>query len=309
MNVSTAALSNTGLMEATGTGILSIQNNVNNTGGTILARDAGSTVQFLGSPTIQGGYINGIGTLSGDFTLANGTIAPGLLASNSPGTLTMNGNFTQSGGAFDEIISSTSSYGILNVTGNVALSSGSATTLDIVLANGFTPQTGDTFTILNATSLTGKFSNGSTFILDGYTWTLTYGSTDAVLSIGAPAANTAVTATWTSSSGNWTTAANWGCSSGPSSCVPNETFTNVYNAVLNSSGNTMTLSSADSPSSIVLNGLNVQAGRLLVTSGAGLTVTGSTTSERHDSSRGRQHSQSWYSDEPFGRRDADRWHI
>ena len=85
LNVSTAALSNTGLMEATGTGILSIQNNVNDTGGTILARDAGSTVQFLGSPTIQGGYINGIGTLSGDFTLANGTIAPGLLASNSPG--------------------------------------------------------------------------------------------------------------------------------------------------------------------------------------------------------------------------------
>ena len=274
--VSTASLSNTGLMEATGAGTLSIQNNVNNTGGTILAKDVVSTVQFAGTPTITGGFINGIGTLSGDFTLANGTIAPGLLTSNSPGTLMVNGNFTQSGGAFNEIISSTSNYGILSVNGNATLSSGLATTLNITLANGFTPQTGDSFTILNATSLTGQFSNGSTFIRDGYFWTLTYGSTDAVLSIGASASGTAVTATWTSGSGNWTTAANWSCSSGPSSCVPNETFTNVYNAVLNSSGNTMTLSSTDSPSSIVLNDLNVQAGRLLVTGGAGLTVTGNT---------------------------------
>ena len=86
----------------------------------------------------------------------------------------MNGNLTQSGGAFDEIISSASSYGILTVNGNLALSSGSATTLDITLATGFTPTTGEKFTILNATSLTGTFSNGSTFVEDGYSWTLTY---------------------------------------------------------------------------------------------------------------------------------------
>ena len=41
-----------------------------------------------------------------------------------------------------------------------------------------------------------------------------------------------------------------------------DSFSNVYNVVLNSAGNTMTLSNTDSPTSITINSLNVQAGEL-----------------------------------------------
>ncbi len=292
LSVATGTITNTGMMQATGTGTLSIQTDVANTGGTIEARDTGSTVNFQNSPTITGGFIDGNGTINtsgSSFTLNGGTITPGLLASNTPGTLTVQGNFAQSGGSFNELIGSTSNYGILTVMGNATLSMGSGTALNITFATGFTPVTGDKFTILDATSLSGTFSNGSSFVEDGYNWTLAYqtvsGTQDAILTLGTAIGPTAVTATWTTGSGNWTTNSgspgfntNWTCSTSVTSgCVPNNSSPFNYTAVLNSAGNVMTLDGTDSPNNVTISNLNIEAGELDVNSGASLTVSGSTT--------------------------------
>ena len=83
-----------------------------------------------------------------------------------------------SGSVFDEIIKSSSSNGLLDVTGLLALDPGSL--LEITLQNGFDP-VGDSFTILDYGSLSGEFGNGTSFMADGFNWTLTYGSNDAIL--------------------------------------------------------------------------------------------------------------------------------
>jgi hypothetical protein len=79
---------------------------------------------------------------------------------------------------FDEIIKGASSNGLLDVTGALALDPGSL--LEITLQNGFDP-VGDSFTILDYGSLSGEFGNGTSFVADGYNWTLAYGPGDAIL--------------------------------------------------------------------------------------------------------------------------------
>ena len=94
-----------------------------------------------------------------------------------------------------------------------------------------------------------------------------------------------MTATWNTASGNWTTnsgspsfTTNWTCSTSVTGgCVPNNSSSFNYTAVLNSAGNVMTLDATDSPKSVTISNLNIQAGELDVNSGASLTVTGSTT--------------------------------
>ena len=83
-----------------------------------------------------------------------------------------------SAGVFDEIIKGASSNGVLDVTGLLALDPGSL--LEITLQSGFDP-VGDSFTILDYGSLSGEFGNGTSFIADGYNWTLAYGPGDAIL--------------------------------------------------------------------------------------------------------------------------------
>lgn len=60
----------------------------------------------------------------------------------------------------------------------VALDPGAS--LNVTLLNGFNP-VGDSFTIMDYSSLFGEFSNGSSFSADGYHWDITYSSDDAVL--------------------------------------------------------------------------------------------------------------------------------
>jgi fibronectin-binding autotransporter adhesin len=125
---------------------------------------------------IKGGTLGGTGTINGD-VLMKGIMLPG--ASGVPGTFTINGDYEQtSTGVFDELISGSSSNGLLDVTGVLALDPGSL--LEVTLQGGFNPL-GDSFTILNYGSLVGEFSNGSEFFADGFEWTLSYGSNDAVL--------------------------------------------------------------------------------------------------------------------------------
>jgi hypothetical protein len=125
---------------------------------------------------IEGGKLSGTGTINGD-VLMKGMMSPG--SGGAPGTFTVNGNFQQtSTGVFDEIIRSASANGLLDVTGLLALDPGSL--LKITLQGGFDP-VGDSFTILDYGSLSGEFGNGTSFMADGFNWTLTYGSNDAIL--------------------------------------------------------------------------------------------------------------------------------
>ena len=125
---------------------------------------------------IEGGKLGGTGTINGD-VLMKGVMSPG--SSGVPGTFTVNGNYQQtSTGVFDEIIKGASSNGLLDVSGVLALDPGSL--LEITLQNGFDP-VGDSFTILDYGSLAGEFSNGTSFVADGFNWTLSYGPNDAVL--------------------------------------------------------------------------------------------------------------------------------
>jgi hypothetical protein len=125
---------------------------------------------------IEGGKLSGTGTINGD-VLMKGMMSPG--SGGVPGTFTVNGNYQQTAtGVFDEIIKGASSNGVLDVTGLLALDPGSL--LKITLEGGFDP-VGDSFTILDYGSLSGEFGNGTSFMADGYNWTLTYGPGDAIL--------------------------------------------------------------------------------------------------------------------------------
>ena len=71
-------------------------------------------------------------------------------------------------------------YGQLNVTQAASLNG----TLNISLINGFVPNVGDTFNILNASSVTGTFSTvNSLCINSNESFTLTYNPTGVALTV------------------------------------------------------------------------------------------------------------------------------
>jgi hypothetical protein len=112
------------------------------------------------------------GTINGAI-LMKGMMSPG--SGGVPGTFTVNGNYQQTAaGVFDEIIKSSSSNGLLDVTGLLALDPGSL--LEITLQGGFDP-VGDSLRFWITVRSPAKFGNGTSFMADGYKWTLTYGST------------------------------------------------------------------------------------------------------------------------------------
>lgn len=220
-----------------------------------------------------GGSVQGGGTISGAYSMSGvgSTITPGLLATSMPGTLTISGSFSQSAGTFNELIGGSANFGILNATGAVSLSGSAA--LNILLVSGFTPNTGEAFTFLTGSSISGAFSNGSSFVMDGVDWTLTYSSSNVVLTAGSigpppPPPPPSATATWATVSGNWTTATEWSCTPGPSTCVPNNTSATVYAAVLNSPGQTLTLDNTIAVNSVaIMSGTLALNGNSLATSG------------------------------------------
>ena len=122
----------------TGGGTVSINNVLNSAGGTLDCSEG----TCAGSGTVGGNLVN------------QGTVAPG----SSPGILTVDGDYTQgsSGTLAIEIAGLVpgEDHDKLVVTGAANL----AGTLDVTLLNGFTPNNGDTFDILDFASVTGDFS-------------------------------------------------------------------------------------------------------------------------------------------------------
>jgi hypothetical protein len=109
---------------------------------------------------IQGGSLSGSGTINASVRNA-GQVNPG---GSGAGQLTINGNYTQTSSGVLNIdlggLTPGTQYDQLVVSGTVTLDG----TLNITLVNGFTPSTGDTFTILTYSAFTGQFAtiNGLT---------------------------------------------------------------------------------------------------------------------------------------------------
>jgi len=146
-------------------GLFTTSTNYTQKGGSTLV-DGTLTATGSAIVDIQGGSLGGTGTINGNVLMA-GTMMPG----DAPGTLTIFGNYEQTGsGMFDELIGPSASF--LNVNGNVFLDPGAF--LEITLLNGFDP-INQTFGIMDYSSLSGQFANGSSFWDDGYLWDITYG--------------------------------------------------------------------------------------------------------------------------------------
>jgi hypothetical protein len=261
-------------------------------GGTLNSPSAGGnfvntgTVETYGYPgtvTIGGTFSNQAGgnlnlNVSGDKatmpTLANGgtvNVASGALLGVGTGTFSGSGYQQLANGTLDEELTSGSSFGVINVNGAASLGSG---TLDVTLEGGFMPTNGETFDILNFTAgdLSGQFSNGTSFMQDGYTWTLTYNDAGGFVQLTAGTAPGLVAATWTTSSGNWTNPAEWGCTPAYTPCVPDNNGTTSFTATVNSPGQELTLDSTSTPTSITINSLSLVAGTLNIGSGASLNL-------------------------------------
>ena len=180
----------------TGTNIINIPFN---NSGTVNANSG--TLQFSGSYTqtagitrlnggtislsaitmnIQGGALEGNGTVSGNASNSGGTVRPGL----SPGDLTINGNYMQgAAGALNvEVggLTAGTQFDQLNVTGSATL----AGTLNVTLINNFSPSLNNTFPILNFASRSGAFGTTNLPALSGNLgWNVRYDPTAVTLEI------------------------------------------------------------------------------------------------------------------------------
>ncbi|MFZ0911594.1 MAG: hypothetical protein WAN24_19145 [Candidatus Acidiferrales bacterium] len=131
--INPSALTNQGLMEATNGGVLQLVGGAtfNNTGAHITSNGSGSMVEFLSSPTIQGGTLTTVnsGVLG---TLVSGNDV--ILDASTHGAITIVGTFS--------LTNNTNTYavGTLNNTGAIQVTAGNTTTA--MLTNGNLTLTG-----------------------------------------------------------------------------------------------------------------------------------------------------------------------
>ena len=154
-------------------------------GSTIL--DGGSLSLTISSSfstaDIQGGVLGGYGTLTGGVYNA-GSVAPGL----SAGLLNVGREYTtytqSATGSLDiELggLTAGTEHDQLSVSTDAVLDG----TLNVTLINGYVPVEGDSFTILEATTVTGTFATVNTPVLPGGTpWRVIYNATSVVLAVG-----------------------------------------------------------------------------------------------------------------------------
>jgi len=106
---------------------------------------------------LNGGSLDGAGIIHANVINAATTVS-----GDQPGTLTVQGNYTQaSAGALDIDIASATQFGQLAVTGPATLDG----TLNVSLLEGFMPQSGDHYQIMDFASRSGDFANKNGFDL------------------------------------------------------------------------------------------------------------------------------------------------
>jgi autotransporter-associated beta strand protein len=131
-------------------------------GSTFDVRDLAGGFTLGAGKTLKGGG-SMLGTL-----VTSGVVAPGA----SPGILTVEDiTFSGTGALQIELggLARGTEYDVLDASGTITLQNGS--TLAVTLINGFVPQGGDTFDILDFAGLSGEFSTRSLPALgDGLSW-------------------------------------------------------------------------------------------------------------------------------------------
>ncbi len=152
------------------------------------ANPAGSAPELVGpSIMLESGTLEGNGTLVGTISNLGATLSPGA----SPGMLGVTGTLVElPGSALTMEIGGTAAgqYDVIAVNGSAALGG----TLHVSLTDGFVPQTGDSFTLLTATTpLTGDFASLDLPDLSasGLSWQVTTTGTAVVLEVTSPSVN------------------------------------------------------------------------------------------------------------------------
>ena len=139
-------------------GTLAFASSFTNSGGSI--NTAGGNVTFANALDLGTGTLGGSGTITAPSVTAGGIVAPG----NSPGALTITGDLTLLATATSRFeiggLNAGTQYDTLNVSGTTTLNG----TLELKFVNSFgaSVQGTDTFTLLNAATLTGTFANVTT---------------------------------------------------------------------------------------------------------------------------------------------------
>jgi hypothetical protein len=144
------------------------------------------TLKAHGLINIQAGNVFGTKTLAGSVT-SSGTVTPGDSATLT-GLLAITGAYTQTSTGSLNIsiggLTAGTQFGQLNVTQSASL----AGTLNLSLINGFVPNIGDTFKILNASSVSGTFATVNTTCIDSSEqFSVTYEANDVLLTVVAGA--------------------------------------------------------------------------------------------------------------------------
>jgi len=131
----------------------------------------------------------GAGTVSKNLTVGGSGTTPTLNVGDAgkAGLLSITGAYTQlSTGTMTGLINGTTAgtgFSQLKVTGAATL----AGTINFTVATGFQGSLtlGETFTVLNAASITGSFSNSTIAINSSFHFTVTYTSTGVVLTVAS----------------------------------------------------------------------------------------------------------------------------
>jgi T5SS/PEP-CTERM-associated repeat protein len=153
-----------------------------------MAQGAGGTIFAAGAGTfnVTGGSLFGNnGSIAANVTVAGGSVTPADSLEET-GMLTVNGDYTQtSAGTLIVNLADETKFDELNVDDDAVLGG----TLNIGLLSGFVPNVGDTFSIINAGSISGTFSNvQGTGINSSEHFTVQYNPTSVVLQVVAGAA-------------------------------------------------------------------------------------------------------------------------
>jgi uncharacterized repeat protein (TIGR01451 family) len=180
------------------------------TDGTVLAQSG--TMHFLGGYTqtagtttlgpggissdttvqLQGGVLDGVGTMTGDVQNDGATVAPN--GSGNTGTINVTGNYTQgSGGALNIELASPTAFDKLAAGGTATLDG----TLNVALLSGYAPANGQTWPVLTFAARSGDFAvkNLPTYPPTG-SIAASYTPTELDLSaVVGPQANLAITKT------------------------------------------------------------------------------------------------------------------
>jgi hypothetical protein len=158
-----------------GTTTIDLGSTLDNTGFTYTQTAANTITNVNGTlkaslVDIQGGLLEGSGTITGNLLEEGGQLNPG----NSPGTFNVSGNYTQTaGGTLDIELAGTSSFDKLVLTGAGTF----AGALDIFSFGGFAPNDGEVFRIITFSSLISDGFASPTSFIPGFTFTQAPGVT------------------------------------------------------------------------------------------------------------------------------------